>query len=95
MVEPAHMIEGTRQTESKRPVVYTQPDCPGCDNVKRFLNTEGVGFSERDISSDHGALREFEQLGRPATPVTVIDETVIWGFNRRALSRALGLGEQL
>ena len=73
------------------PLVYTQPDCLGCENVKRFLRSRGVVYVERDISSDPATLREFESLGRPATPVTVIGTSVVWGFNRRALTRALGI----
>lgn len=90
MVEPTHTLDGTRRTSSPVPVVYSQPDCPGCENVKRFLRTNGVEFVERDISSDEAALQEFEKLGRPATPVTVIGDSVIWGFNRRALAKVLG-----
>ena len=92
MVKRAQMIDGAGLDESHGPIVYTQPDCPGCENVKGFLNTNGVDFAERDISSNRVAYREFERLGRPATPVTVIGQTVIWGFNRRALSKALGIG---
>ncbi len=84
-------MDGTRRTTSLVPVIYSQPDCPGCENVKRFLRESGVKFVERDISSDETALQDFGKLGRPATPVTVVGESVLWGYNRRALSKALGL----
>jgi glutaredoxin len=90
MVEPTHTIDGPRRTPSLVPVVYSQPDCPGCENVRRFLQANGVEFVEHDISADEAALQDFEGLGRPATPVTVVGDSVIWGFNRRALLKALG-----
>ncbi|MBI4236175.1 MAG: glutaredoxin family protein [Chloroflexi bacterium] len=74
-----------------RVVVYVQPDCFGCENVKGFLEKNGVPYIERDISADETAYREFQSLGLPATPVTVVGPRRILGFNRRALTQALGL----
>ncbi len=74
-----------------KPVVYTQPDCPGCRNVKRLLEENGIAYIERDIVADQAAFEEFQRIGRPATPVTVIGDTVIWGFNKRKILRALSL----
>lgn len=72
-------------------VVYVQPDCPGCTNVKIFLDRYAVAYVEKDISADPEALEDFRRLGLPATPVTVIDKRSILGYNRRALTQALKL----
>lgn len=76
---------------SVKPVIYTQPDCPGCENVRRFLNSINVPFVEKNIIEDEEAFEEFQQIGRLATPVVLIGDVVIWGFNKRKMLRALNL----
>jgi len=75
-------------------VIYMQPDCPDCTNVKTFLDNFGVSYVEKDISADIAALDDFRRLGLPATPVTVVGECSILGFSRRALAQALRLSPQ-
>jgi glutaredoxin 3 len=61
--------------------------------VKEFLSQRGVPFIERDVAEDETALIELEQLGVFTTPVTVIDDEVVIGFDRERLS-ALLFGEK-
>lgn len=82
---------GTMTEVGVKPVIYTQPDCPGCENVRRFLNSINVSFVERNIVEDEEAFEEFQEIGRPATPVVLIGGAVIWGFNKRKILRALNL----
>jgi len=60
-----------------------------CGKVKEFLSQEGVEFVERDVSQDAEALAELEALGVMTTPVTVIDNEVVIGFDRRKLEQLL------
>ncbi len=46
------------------------------------------------MEHDPQAIAEFHALGVRAVPVTVIGDTVVVGFNRGALVRALGVGEE-
>ena len=75
----------------KRVVVYTQPNCVPCDQVKSFLTERGVEFTARDVSTDPEALEELTGLGYMATPVTVVDGDAIVGFDSRRLEELLGL----
>ena len=74
----------------KRVVVYTQPDCTPCDQVKLFLTERGVEFITRDVSIDPEALEELTGLGYMATPVTVVDGAATAGFDARRLEELLG-----
>lgn len=56
-----------------------------CGRVKEFLSQKGVPFTERDVSQDEEALTELETLGVMTTPVTVIDDEVVIGFDRARL----------
>jgi glutaredoxin 3 len=60
--------------------------------VKEFLSQRGVPFVECDVAQDETALIELEQLGVFTTPVTVIDDEVVIGFDRERLN-ALLFGE--
>lgn len=61
-----------------------------CARVKEFLSQKGVPFKERDVAQDPQALSEPEALGVMTTPVTVIGEEVIVGFDRARLEQLLG-----
>jgi len=60
--------------------------------VKEFLSQKGVTFVERDVAQDEAALSELEQLGVMTTPVTLIDDEMVVGFDRERLN-ALLFGE--
>lgn len=62
--------------------------------MKEFLSQKGVSFEERDIAQDEAALSELEQLGVMTTPVTLIDDEMVIGFDRQRLS-ALLFGEEV
>lgn len=57
--------------------------------MKEFLSKQDIAFIERDIVNDHSAMQELETLGYMTTPVTVIDGTVVVGFDRRKLQQLL------
>jgi glutaredoxin-like protein NrdH len=62
-----------------------------CTKVKEYLSREHVAFADRDITVDPSAISELLKLGFMTTPVTVIGEKVIVGFDQRKLSEALNL----
>jgi hypothetical protein len=42
------------------------------------------------VTKDAGAVEELQRLGHMTTPVTVIDGTVIVGFDKAKIEAALG-----
>jgi glutaredoxin len=71
-------------------VVYTEPGCAGCEQVKKFLHARGIGFIEKDIFQDLTAVSELRRLGHVTVPVTRVGDEVIVGFDRAALERRFG-----
>lgn len=63
-----------------------------CNRTKEFLSQHGIAFEERDVSSDEAALDELQKRGLMTTPVTLIDDEAVVGFNRARLSELLGIG---
>lgn len=64
-----------------------------CTKVKEYLSQKQVSFEDRDITVDPSAISELQKLGFMTTPVTVIGDKVIVGFDPRKLSEALNLEE--
>lgn len=74
----------------KRVILYSQPGCPPCYAAKQFLTTRKIPFEYKDVTTDHGALRELAKLKSRTTPTIVVDEEVMIGFDPEKLERMLG-----
>ena len=64
-----------------------------CTKVKEYLSRNQISFEDRDTTLDPSAISELQKLGYMTTPVIVIGEKVIVGFDQRKLSEALNLEE--
>jgi len=60
-----------------------------CGMAKEYLSQRRVSFEDKDITKDPGALEELRKLGYMTTPVLVIGETVIVGFDQAKIDAAL------
>ncbi len=60
-----------------------------CGKVKEFLSQNKINFIERNVVADEIALEELQKLGYMTTPVTVIDDEVVVGFDRNKLEKLL------
>lgn len=61
--------------------------------TKEFFKENNVAYTEHDVAADPEKRAEMiersEQMG---VPVTVIDDSVVIGFDKDTLSELLGLG---
>lgn len=78
-----------------RATIYTAPKCPHSQSLKEYLTENGIDFEEKCIIGNPEATAEVmnrtQQMG---IPVTVIDNEVFVGFDRRTerrLGRLLGV----
>ena len=60
-----------------------------CARTKEYLSKKNIHFEEKDASSDDSALAELQKIGFMATPVTVIDDLVIVGYDTAKIDAAL------
>ena len=60
-----------------------------CGKVKEFLSQNKIEYTERNIVADEKALAELEKLGYMTTPVTLVDDQVVVGFDRAKLENLL------
>jgi len=62
-----------------------------CQLTKEFLSKNGIGFEDRNIMTDPQALKELQELHVMTTPVTLVGDTVIVGFDEEKLKKTLGI----
>ncbi|KIL50292.1 hypothetical protein KP77_16670 [Jeotgalibacillus alimentarius] len=74
-------------------ILYTQPQCPPCEIVKRFFKANQVEFSEINIKEDTSSRQYMiDTLESYSTPTVVInDSEVVRGFNLESLAEKLNI----
>ncbi len=72
--------------------VYSTSTCPWCVRAKDFLKQKGVQFQDINVGMDRNAAKEMiEKSGQMGVPVLDIDGTIIVGFDKDAIEKALKL----
>ena len=72
--------------------VYSTSTCPWCVKTKEFLKASNVKYDDINVGADEKARNEmFEKSGQFGVPVTDINGTIIVGYDKEALKKALGL----
>ncbi len=72
--------------------VYSTSSCPYCVMVKDFLKKNNIQFQDIDVGIDPKASQEMiDKSGQMGVPVLDIDGKIIVGFDKDAISKALGL----
>jgi glutaredoxin 3 len=75
-----------------RVVIFTTPTCGYCTKAKRYFKQNGIKFKEVDISRDPAGARDAARMsGGASVPVIIVGGSVVVGFDRGRLDRALGL----
>ena len=60
-----------------------------CGKVKEYLSQKQIPFDDRDVTKDPSAMLELQKLGFMTSPVTVVGDKVIVGFDVAKLDEAL------
>lgn len=72
-------------------IIYSSA-CQDCDRVKKYLRDRDIPFEEIDVSKDKKARKEMEQrYGVHVTPVVVVGDHVMVGFNHIKLDKLLSV----
>ncbi|MBI4174691.1 MAG: glutathione S-transferase N-terminal domain-containing protein [Candidatus Aenigmarchaeota archaeon] len=70
--------------------IYTTTHCPYCAMAKDFFKKNNVQFTEINVEEDEAAAEEMiEKSGQMGVPVIEIGGTIIVGFNKPAIEKAL------
>ena len=72
--------------------VYSTASCPWCHKTKEFLKEYKIKFQDINVGLDEKARNEmFDKSGQFGVPVTDVNGTIIVGYDKEALKKALGL----
>jgi glutaredoxin-like YruB-family protein len=70
--------------------IYSTPTCHYCKVVKDYLTKNKIQYQELDVSSNLDNRKKMIEIsGQMGVPVTIIDSTVIVGFNKEKLDKLL------
>ncbi len=78
--------------KQKKVIVYSTQSCPYCSAAKEFLKENKIDFEAIDVSKDQSKAQEMiEKSGQMGVPVLDINGTIIVGFDKEAIKKALKL----
>lgn len=85
---PSQVSEG-----GKSVVLYCRPGCIDCRLARRFLDRNGIAYTEINVRTDPEAEAQVRQWtgGALVSPVFDIDGHIVIDFKRSELTEALGL----
>jgi glutaredoxin 3 len=70
--------------------IYSTKTCPWCHKVRELLDEKKVKYEYIDVGVDQKAAEEMmEKSGQMGVPVTDINGTIIVGFDKDAIEKAL------
>ena len=79
-------------TGKTKVTIYSTPSCPYCSMAKDFLKENKIDFEIIDVSKDQSKAQEMiEKSGQMGVPVLDINGTIIVGFDKEAIRKALKL----
>lgn len=77
---------------AKKVVIYSTPTCPYCHMAKEYFTANNVKFQDINVAADHKAASDMiKKSGQMGVPVIDIGGTIIVGFDKPAIKKALGL----
>lgn len=82
-------IEWEEFNMSKNVTVYSSDTCIYCHEAKKYLDSLGVSYTEKNISKDMEARKELMAQGFMGVPVIVVDGETIQGFDKARLDLLL------
>ncbi len=80
------------KTIKNKVIVYSTPTCPYCHSAKDFLKENKIDFEDVDVSKNQDRAQEMiEKSGQMGVPVLDINGTIIVGYDKGAIKKALKL----
>ncbi len=71
--------------------VYSTTSCPWCYKAKDYLKSIKVPFEDINVGENQDAANEMvEKSGQMGVPVLDVNGTIIVGFDKAAIDKALG-----
>jgi len=80
------------EAKKSKVIVYSTPTCPYCHAAKDFLIENKIDYEDVDVSKNQDRAQEMiEKSGQMGVPVIDINGTIIVGYDKDAMKKALKL----
>lgn len=73
----------------KTVLLYSRAGCGYCDKAKLFLQKHNVAFEEIDVNTSERGKEDFKKLGAIGTPILIVADMKVVGFDESELKAAL------
>jgi glutaredoxin len=87
-VHPSSALSEQAQTNAKV-TLYATDWCGYCKQTRRFLDSQGIRYTEFDIEKDAAGRKAYEALGGRGIPLIDVNGTLIRGFSEEQILAAL------
>lgn len=88
LVHPSSALSEHAQANAKV-TLYATDWCGYCKQTRRFLDSQGIRYSEFDIEKDAAGRKAYEALGGRGIPLIDVNGTLIRGFSEEQILAAL------
>ena len=76
----------------KKVTIYTTNICPWCIKAKEFFKENKISYKEKNVQENPKLANELlEKSGQMGVPVITIGDSVLIGFNKERIKKALKL----
>lgn len=76
----------------KQVIIYSTPTCSYCKLAKDYFAENNIAYTDYNVGSDLDKRKEMvDKSGQMGVPVIDIDGKVIVGFDKPAITAALGI----
>ena len=92
MEKSSKNVKETMKNDRQKVKIYTTSTCPWCMKTKEFFKENNVKYEEVNVGTNEEARNEmFQKSGQLGVPVIDVNGTIILGFDKDALKKALGI----
>lgn len=70
-------------------VVYSSENCTYCEEAKKYLESKGFEYIEKNVTKDRAARSELIVKGYRGVPIIIINEIDIVGFDEDKMEQLL------
>lgn len=88
LVHPSLAFSEHAQANAKV-TLYATDWCGYCKQTRRFLDSQGIPYTEFDIEKDAAGRKAYEALGGRGIPLIDVNGTLIRGFSEEQILAAL------
>lgn len=86
------MTKKSNVKKSAKVKIYTTSTCHWCVKTKEFFKANNIKYNEINVGMDEKARNEmFDKSGQFGVPVIDVNGTIVVGYDKEALKKALNL----